>query len=399
MEEITTSGYQDKPSQEGNLSVAIGWLLRVRGLVDVAIEDEQGRRIGRLIGPEEIEEEQESSSLEEGYYVSRHRRGETAEWVRIRWGRERGDEEYHSGRSQDLPNLFEVTIPGTDYNPGQNFNTVFLSQPGSYVFRFVGHALTAVDIYLTAFSRQAMLDTIFFQGIPMSERSHAEFTYNTNDPSTLPVLILVDHEKVQEIRPTAILSPTESEDFIPPRTNISIDGREVVLSATDNPGGSGVLHTYYTTDAQSFSLYHGPFLLPLEAKIIMAFSIDRNGNREYPGAVLPVLGLSHTQLVFRAAVGDQKVMPQTVSVLNLDPIPVTGPLEWIASKDDPWLVLGKREGKTPDLITISVNIGGLEPGIYSGNVIVKSPTPGVVYAERVISVILGIRPGQEPLFL
>src|SRR5207245_2607856 len=88
------------------------WLLRVRGPVDVEITDEKGFRIGRYIEREEEEEER-----------------------RLGRRRERGEGEEGS---QELPNIYEVSIPGASYNPGQNFTSAFLTQPGVYTCNFLG---------------------------------------------------------------------------------------------------------------------------------------------------------------------------------------------------------------------------------------------------------------------
>jgi len=188
------------------------------------------------------------------------------------------------------------------------------------------------------------------------------------------------------------LDPHESRDILAPKTTISLEDGKVVMIATDDPGGSGVLRTYYTTDGRIFSIYQEPFFLPPEARTVMAFSVDRNGNREYPGAILPVLGLSETHLNLTTTTGEQKVGPRTVHIRNLDPLSLTGPLAWTASTDVPWLSIEKTEGQTPDELTLSVNPGNLESGTHRGNVIVRSSTPGAVYAERVVPVVLEVKP-------
>jgi len=127
----------------------------------------------------------------------------------------------------------------------------------------------------------------------------------------------------------------------------------------------------------------------------MAFSIDRNGNREYPGAVLPVLGLSETRLTFTATIGDPKIASQVLHIRNLEPIGLTGELTWVATTDIPWLIIDKQVGQTPDMLTLSVDIGQLEPApsTHTGSLVVSSSTPGVVYAERVVPIVLEVKPG------
>ena len=376
MEEITGTPSQNTNPQTSGLSSADRWLLRVRGDVQVEIVDDQGRRIGPFL---------EREDKEEG--------------LRVGWFRQKREDEGEEGhrlrQNQTLPSIFEVSIPGASYKPERTFTSVLLTQPGMYTCKFLGRSPSAVDIYLTGFNATTRLDTIYFHGVPISERSSAQFAYSTYDPPVNLVLTLQDEARREDIPPTAILNPRESQDTLPPRTTISLKGEQVIVSATDNPDGSGVLQTYYTTDAQTFSVYSAPFLLPAEAKIVMAFSIDRNGNREYPGAVLPVLGLSATHLVFTSTVGDQHIAPQVVYIMNLDPIPVTGPLEWLASTNIQWLTIEKKEGRTPDLMTLSVDRGNLKPGTYTGDVVVRSPTSGVVYAERIVSVVLEIRADRE----
>jgi peptidoglycan/xylan/chitin deacetylase (PgdA/CDA1 family) len=86
----------------------------------------------------------------------------------------------------------------------------------------------------------------------------------------------------------------EPVDTTPPVTTISCNGGScqstpyyrpvtVTLSATDNPGGWGVAHTYYTTDGSTpttaSTVYSGPFTLhgPTAVKF---FSTDLAGNAE-----------------------------------------------------------------------------------------------------------------------
>jgi len=195
---------------------------------------------------------------------------------------------------QDYPNLIENQIPGASYKSGQFFSSVFLNQQGIYTFALIGQTSTSVHVLLSLYNAVSKFYTFFFQGIPMTERSHARLVYNTADQSAIPVLVL-DREgngEIEQIQPT-ILSPQASNDFVPPTTQIDINDNVLTLSATDNPGGAGVWRTYYTTDGTTRAVYTEPFRLPPDAKIVMAYSEDRAGNLEYPGAVWPVLGCEH----------------------------------------------------------------------------------------------------------
>lgn len=84
-------------------------------------------------------------------------------------------------------------------------------------------------------------------------------------------------------------------DTTPPTTTILLDGTEgtdgwfvspvtVTLSATDNPGGSGVAYSEYTLDGgPPWTVYTGPFTIGDEGTTtILARSADNAGNREDP---------------------------------------------------------------------------------------------------------------------
>ena len=229
------------------------WLLVVRGLAQLTVEDQEGRRVGPRREPE-------------------------------------------------YSTLVENTIPGATYSPGQVFSSVFLNQPGTYTFMLIAQAPHNMHLSLKRYNSSSKFDTFFFQGIPMIEGAIARLVYDTTEPSTVPVLT-VDREgngESERIQPT-ILSPQASDDTVPPTTQIHINDNVVIVSATDNPGGAGVLRTYYTTDGVTRTVYIEPFPVPPDAKILMAYSEDRAGNLEYPGAVWPVFGLSHDNFVLNLA--------------------------------------------------------------------------------------------------
>jgi hypothetical protein len=321
------------------------WLLQVRGLAQVMVEDQEGRYIG-------------------------------------------------PSRNSEHPNLVENQIPGAAYTPGQLFSSVFLDQSGTYTFTFITQfPHSSVHISLSPYNAVSKFSTFYFQGIPMTERSQARLVYDTVDQSATLVLAL-DREgdgEIEQIQPT-ILSPQASDDIVPPTTQINIEDDDVVTaSAADNPGGAGILRTYYSTDGTTHAVYTEPFSLPPDARIVMAYSEDRAGNLEYPGAVRPVLGLSETRVVMTAKAGAQEAVRHTVNVMNLnplsgDPLSVTGQLEWEASTEAPWLQVEPSAGTTPYPMTLFMHATDLAVGHYEAKVIVRSLTPGTVRAERTLDV-------------
>ncbi len=132
MEEITGTPSQNPNPQTSDLSSADRWLLRVRGDVQVEIVDDQGRRIGPFL---------EREDREEG--------------LRVGWFRQKREDEGEEGRhlrQNQLPSIFEVSIPGASYKPERTFTSVLLTQPGMYTCKFLGRSPSAVDIYLTGFN-------------------------------------------------------------------------------------------------------------------------------------------------------------------------------------------------------------------------------------------------------
>jgi hypothetical protein len=79
-----------------------------------------------------------------------------------------------------------------------------------------------------------------------------------------------------------------------------------------------------------------------------------------------------------------------VRVSNLDPISVSGELDWEASTDIEWLSLEPSEGRTPTLVRISAQAEELAPDTYEGRVVVRSRTTPTVFGERQIPVRLEV---------
>ncbi len=76
-------------------------------------------------------------------------------------------------------------------------------------------------------------------------------------------------------------------DNVPPQTTSSADSEwhtspvNVTLTATDNPGGSGVVQTRYRLDGGSWQTYAGPFSVAGEGDhTLNYYSVDRMGNTE-----------------------------------------------------------------------------------------------------------------------
>jgi len=83
-----------------------------------------------------------------------------------------------------------------------------------------------------------------------------------------------------------------------------------------------------------------------------------------PPVVLPVIGVSPTNLSFSATQGGTNPATQTLSISNTG----TGTLNWTASDDAAWLTLSPASGTGNGAVTLSVTTGSLTAGSYSGTV-------------------------------
>lgn len=197
---------------------------------------------------------------------------------------------HYTGPSDSQPSVFELSIPGLTYNPGLSFSYASITEPGSYTFDFSGIGPAALNISLDAFDGTGQLDTLAFIGIPLQKDSHARLWVNTPAPEPLSLQMDYDGDgNFERTYPAQKLDPAESADTTPPRTTISRSPANVAtLAASDNPGGAGVLHTYYSVNSRTFQVYEAPFALPPNTALITAISIDRNGNIEAPAATMVV---------------------------------------------------------------------------------------------------------------
>jgi hypothetical protein len=323
-------------------SAADRWLIDVRGGVDLEVQDQSGRRLGRSRDPERAAE-------------------------------------------------YEIGIRGANFQPGESFTSVALPDHGIYRLTLTGLHPGVVQLRITGFSKQGRLGTLLYADVPMDPTTHAELVFDTGDEAARPLLTVRGGPAGPSAEYVPLtLSAAESTDEALPRTVLYVEqGRARAVAADE---GSGVLKTYYTTNAERFDEYREPFEVPADAKIVMAFSMDRNGNLEYPGAAFPVLGVNTSQLTFETSRQRPGTGAQPIDVVNRDPIRVTGPLEWEARGHQEWITLDKPSGQTPDQLQVSVvPLDSMRPGEYRGEITIRSTTPNTVFPERTVIVELVVR--------
>ena len=324
-------------------------LIEVRGIAELTIVDADGRRTGP--------------------------------------GREPLDPRWPEG-----PMRVHDEIPGVHYRPGDYVTSAFLTRPSAYTLTIRVPTSNPISILLTVYNRVGAFLAFWFKDVGVSEQGEAHLTWDMEDPFTAPVLVLDPEGNGQRrLVQATVLDHQAAVDRVPPRTHMRISEGRVTVYAVDNPGGAGVLRTYYTTDGVTREIYTEPFVIPADAKIVMAYSEDRTGNLEYPGATRPVLGLGSGQVAMRGVAGSKKPVTWSVEVLNLDPISVTGQLEWEALPEAPWISVHPGRGTTPARLRVSLNSEALAPGTYDASVTVRSATVGAIFAERHLAVRFQVR--------
>lgn len=316
--------------------IADRWLLVVRGLVQVSVEDQEGRRIGPSKDPSE-----------KGFFVKQ--------------------------------------IPRAYFTPGTYVTSIFLGAPGIYTFDFSASFPNEMNIFLSAFSPARKMHTFFFRSVKVTEADQVKMKFQAGDSSTsTPSLSVIKSGQSEDLAPM-ILSSEDSDDTVPPVTQIEIgeEGNIATVKAEDNQGGSGVFQTYFTTDGTTRTIYDGPFKIPASAKIVMAYSEDRAGNLEYPGAVRPVLGISEDKLLVIPKDNEEE-RAYDIQVTNLDPIGVTGSIAFVASANAPWVSIDKPEGKTPASIKIIVRLRDVSRGSHEAHVVIRALTPETIFGKKTL---------------
>lgn len=185
----------------------------------------------------------------------------------------------------------EYGIPGVDYEIIDHNKFIFIPTDGdqSYRVEAIGTDDGTFDLLISESENGSVLETMVFNDIPVNTSTQIKFEIsNTSEDSTIEVK--EGENQSIFIETVVILDDSESEDVIPPDTQIGLVGKEykdgefkkeveVSFNATDD--NSGVLETKYSLDGQNFSQYMGTFTLGTEGIYnIHYYSIDRAGNNE-----------------------------------------------------------------------------------------------------------------------
>lgn len=199
-----------------------------------------------------------------------------------------------SGHSSQLTanEILTSDIPGsTTYRLGDS-TSIFVPSGQSYRLKVIGQADDTADLKLRVINNDIVSQTIVYEGIPIKIDSTAAVTYTADPRNPLALAIDLNADGLTDLhqRPDAQLDAQQSTDIIPPTSTISVtytaDNTQaaIVLNATDDQAGSGILRIEYSIDGGlTGQVYAGPFVVSLtEVEKLQAKALDRAGNEQFP---------------------------------------------------------------------------------------------------------------------
>jgi len=196
----------------------------------------------------------------------------------------------HTGPIEN--NAIEYGIPGVDYEIIGHEKFIFLPTGEGQIYQVIAWGLDqgTFDLVISENNNGTITGATVFNDVPVTTSTSADI--NISSDSVDNAIQVDDGDgNFQTVFAIAQLSGEESDDVMPPETNVVISGVAgdngwyrsnvaISLNAIDN--SSGVLETRYSLDGGStFSVYIAPLNINVEGvSQIQYFSIDRAGNNE-----------------------------------------------------------------------------------------------------------------------
>ena len=106
---------------------------------------------------------------------------------------------------------------------------------------------------------------------------------------------------------------------------------------------------------------------------------------------VPVLSVSDSELIFGATEGETSTSAEKVTVINLGPSGTT--LNWSAVPDSGWITVDPPSASGDAWLTIGMDISGLSPGTYAGQVEVSDPA--AFNSPQMIGIALNVYTSSE----
>jgi len=192
------------------------------------------------------------------------------------------------GRDPAKPEgVIDEVIPGGNYNAIADTQSFFLNEDGAYVGKLAVVTQGGIRLRVRTYADgQLNGQAIFNVDAPVGAKLQIAFATG-QDLSTLRLQIDLDGDGVvdNEKAPDAWVVGPAANDRQAPTTTAAVhwiapQQGSLVLTATDQPDGSGVAGTYYRIgDSGTSQLYTAPINIPLGVRVRF-FSADRAGNTE-----------------------------------------------------------------------------------------------------------------------
>jgi hypothetical protein len=199
----------------------------------------------------------------------------------------------HTGPALRGASGLDEGIPGIAYQRSSDGAVAMVGAGGPYTITLRGTAAGgAAQLRLMQLAQGAAVRSLTFETVPITATSQGTLVL---PPAGLTAGMAMDFAylpgwPVQRVSAPALLTGSASEDRTPPQAKIALNlaTRQVTITASDEPGGSGVNRILYSLSGQEdYVEYGGSFVLPAGANHVYAVAVDRAGNFTVPAARAP----------------------------------------------------------------------------------------------------------------
>lgn len=203
-------------------------------------------------------------------------------------------ENRHTGPTASDSTVNEEGIPGSFYQNTNDYTTVALIGGQNYTFEVQPNGVTPLDIRVIRSADDTVTETLLYTGIPASTATRIRLTGDPYLQNDWQLDVIGDGQVIQTVTPSAIFFDQQQIDTsAPDATIIQLSGTLgpqgwyegtvlVTLTATDNPGGSGINRIEYAFSNQNQAhLYTAPFVVDAaDVALLSVVAVDNAGNTQ-----------------------------------------------------------------------------------------------------------------------
>jgi len=164
----------------------------------------------------------------------------------------------------------------------------------NYTFEVQPNGVTPLDIRVIRSADDTVTETLLYTGIPASTATRIRLTGDPYLQNDWQLDVIGDGQVIQTVTPSAIFFDQQQIDTsAPDATIIQLSGTLgpqgwyegtvlVTLTATDNPGGSGINRIEYAFSNQNQAhLYTAPFVVDAaDVALLSVVAVDNAGNTQ-----------------------------------------------------------------------------------------------------------------------